>query len=92
MEQANVEYSRSIDEQRQRYNELEAELRSLRIALEDRQDVDEHAADLALELEKERGRLAGLSTDSYSAWSRHTFSITTIMGLRFGLRFHLIFT
>lgn len=86
MQRANVEYSHSIDEQRQRYIELEAELQSLRIALEDRQAVDEHAATLALELEKERGRLAGLSTDSYSVSPCNTF----IMG--FGFKFHLSFT
>jgi len=62
LQQANLEYGRSIEEHCQRYRELEAELQSLQNALEERQATDEHAADLAMELEKERGRLAGLSS------------------------------
>jgi hypothetical protein len=48
-----------VKEQHVRYTELETELQSLRTELEERRAADEQTANLALELEKEKGRLAG---------------------------------
>jgi hypothetical protein len=55
-----VDHKRDIEEHRSRYLQLETEVHSLRTELEGRQAADELAAGLAIELEKEKGRLAGL--------------------------------
>ena len=49
-------------EYRRRVEELSIELRTLQVVVEDQKACSDEAATLALELEKEKGRLAGLHT------------------------------
>lgn len=54
-----TDHKREVEEHCIRYTQLETEVHSLRTELEGRRASDELAASLALELEKEKGRLAG---------------------------------
>jgi len=54
------EHRLAVIEYRQRIEELSIEMRTLQVVVEEQRGCSDEAAMLALELEKERGRLAGL--------------------------------
>jgi len=54
-----TEHRLAVTQYRQRIEELSIELRTLQVVVEDQRGCSDEAARLALDLEKERGRLAG---------------------------------
>ena len=54
------EHRLGVMEYRQRIEDLSVELRTLQIVVEEQRGCSNEVAVLALELEKERGRLAGM--------------------------------
>ena len=56
-----TEHRLAVMEYRQRIEELSIELRTLQVVVEEQRVYSDEASRLTLELEKERGRLAGLS-------------------------------
>ena len=60
MSSAESDHRLAVVEYRRRVEELSIELRTLQVVVEEQKGCSDEAAMLALELEKEKGRLAGL--------------------------------
>lgn len=56
---ATVGYNRELQERQRCITMLESELHEARVYIDERRAIDEHNANLSLELEREKGRLAG---------------------------------
>jgi chromosome segregation ATPase len=56
----NSEYKATVVDYSQRIEQLQSEIRELQTYIDERRTADEHTANLALDLEKEKGRLAAL--------------------------------
>jgi len=67
-----TEHRLVVAEYRQRIEELSIELRTLQVVVEEQRGSSDEAARLALELEKERGRLAG----SLIFWLCNIYNVT----------------